>query len=392
MIRREAAGEPTTQFPSKRKAQRFLTHVFIVFFCCAAVCAEDVKLPDAKRTAMENVVSKFMAASQAPGVAVAAVVNGEEVWSEGFGMADLENNVPVTPQTLFRLASISKPITATAAMHLWEHGKLDIDAPIQKYCPAFPEKESPISTRQLMAHLGGIRHYKTDPAQDLETNNTKHFADPIAGGLQFFANEPLLDQPGTKFHYSTQGFSLVGCAIEGASGEKYVDYVHDNVFVPSAMTSTVWDDRFAIVPHRTRFYSKSKSGVIENSEFLDSSYKIPGGGWLSSADDMAKFEMAILADKLVKRSTRDVMWTPQHGTVPEVEEEGHRGYALGWGTGDSIGVPDVGHGGGQQGTSTFIMLAPGQRTGVVVLINLDGADSSGLATVLMKILLGTASK
>jgi serine beta-lactamase-like protein LACTB, mitochondrial len=364
----------------------------VLLLCCVAACADDAKLAPAKRTAMENAVAKFMAASQAPGVAVAVVMNGEEVWSEGFGMADLENNVPATPQTLFRLASISKPITATAAMQLWEQGKLDIEAPIQKYCPAFPQKESPIGTRQLMAHLGGIRHYKTDPAQDLETNNTKHFDDPIAGGMQFFANEPLLHKPGTKFQYSTQGFTLVGCAVEGASGKKYVDYVHDNIFLPAGMKSTVWDDRFAIVPHRTRFYSKSKSGTIQNSEFLDSSYKIPGGGWLSSADDMARFEIAILGDKLVKRSTREVMWTPQKGTVPDVAEEGHNGYALGWGTGDSLGVPDVGHGGGQQGTSTFIMLAPQQRVGIVVLINLDGADSSGLATDLMKILLGTEGK
>jgi CubicO group peptidase (beta-lactamase class C family) len=315
------------------------------------------------------------------------VVNGEEVWSEGFGMADLENSVPVTPQTLFRLASISKPITATAAMHLWELGKLDIESPIQKYCPAFPQKESPITTRQLMAHLGGIRHYKSDPKEDLETNNTKHFDDPIAGGIQFFANDPLVDKPGTKFHYSTQGFTLVGCAIEGVSGKKYVDYVHDNIFVPAGMINTQWDDRFRIIPHRTRFYSKTKSGEIQNSEFLDSSYKIPGGGWLSSADDMASFEVAILADKLVKRSTRGAMWTPQHAATPEVADEGHRGYALGWGVGNAAGVPDVGHGGGQQGTSTFIMLAPDQKAGVVVLINLDGADSSALATDLIKILL-----
>jgi CubicO group peptidase (beta-lactamase class C family) len=375
-----------------RGTQKVLAQILVVFLCCALTRAEDAKLPAAKRTAIENVISKFMSANSVPGIAAAAVVNGEEVWSEGFGMADLENSVPVTQQTLFRLASISKPITATAAMHLWEQGKMDIEAPIQKYCPAFPEKGSPITTRQLMAHLGGIRHYKPDPKEDLEVNNTKHFDDPIAGGIQFFANDPLVDEPGTKFHYSTQGFTLVGCAIEGASGKKYVDYVHDNIFVPAGMTNTRWDDRFSIIPHRTRFYSKAKSGEIQNSEFLDSSYKIPGGGWLSSADDMASFEVAILADKLVKRSTRDAMWTPQHGATPEVADEGHSGYGLGWGMGNSAGVPDVGHGGGQQGTSTFIMLAPKQKAGVVVLINLDGVDSSALATDLIKILLGTESK
>ncbi len=357
-----------------------------------AVFAQDATLPASKRTLLENTISKFMAANSAPGISAAVVLNGQEVWSEGFGMADLENSVPVTPQTLFRLASISKPITATAAMQLWEQGKLDIEAPIQKYCPAFPQKEFSISTRQLMSHLGGIRHYRPDPKDDVEWNNTKHFDDPVAGGIQFFANDPLIAKPGTKFHYSTQGFTLVGCAIEGASGKKYLDYVQENIFKPAGMASTRWDDRFAVIPHRTRFYSKSKSGVVQNSEFLDSSYKIPGGGWLSSADDMAAFEVAILADRLVKRSTRDSMWTPQHASVPDIAEEKHRNYALGWGVGDSAGVPDVGHGGGQQGTSTFIMLAPQQKAGVVVLINMDGVDSSALATDLMKILLGTGNK
>jgi CubicO group peptidase (beta-lactamase class C family) len=129
-----------------------------------------------------------------------------------------------------------------------------------------------------------------------------------------------------------------------------------------------------------------------NADFLDASYKIPGGGWLSSADDMASFEVAILRDALLKRATRDVMWTPQQPSTPGMAGEGHRSYALGWGTGDSSGVPDVGHGGGQQGTSTFIMLAPAQQMGVVVLINMDDIDASALAAGLMKQLLGQTAK
>jgi len=131
---------------------------------------------------------------------------------------------------------------------------------------------------------------------------------------------------------------------------------------------------------------------VINADLLDASYKIPGGGWLSSADDMANFEVAILADRLMKRATRDAMWTPQQPTTPQVAEEGHSTYALGWGAGITAGVPDVGHGGGQQGTSTFIMLAPDQRAGVVVLINMDGVDASALATDLMKILIGNPQK
>ena len=355
---------------------------FALLVCvCAGATSAQHKLDDGRRTKLESAVSKFMAQSSVPGISVAIVEDGEEIWSEGFGMADLENFVPATPKTLFRLASISKSLTATGALQLWERGKLDLDAPVQKYCPAFPQKPSPITTRQVLAHLGGIRHYKSDSQEDAEVGNTKHFADPITAGLDFFKNDPLVALPGTKFSYSTQGFTLVGCVMEGAS-EKYADFMLKNVFRPARMMDTQPDDRLAIVPHRTRFYHKDDSGHVVNAEFLDSSYKLPGGGWLSSADDMARFEAAILSDKLMKRTTREQMWTPQKLTNGTQSD-----YALGWGTGKSLGVFDVGHGGGQQGTSTYFMIVPERRDGLVVLANMDGADVSALAFELMKIVL-----
>ena len=353
--------------------------------------AKSAKLSEKQRSEAESAVSEFKAANSVPGVAVAFVLNGEEIWSEGFGMADLENKVTVTPETLFRLGSISKPITAIAAMQLWEQGKLDLDAPIQQYCPQFPVKEWPITTRELLGHLGGIRHYRSDADGDPEVSNTRHFDDPISGGIQFFANDPLVAKPGTKFNYSTQGFTLVGCAIEGATHGKYVDYVQSHVLAPAGMTETSWDDRFAIIPHRTRFYSK-KDGKVRNADFLDSSYKIPGGGWLSSADDMARFEIAVLRDKLMKRSTRDVMWTPQRPSEPPASSGKARGYALGWGVEEVAGLHYVGHGGGQQGTSTFFTVVPELNAGVVVLTNMDEVDAPALASDLMKILLEIAAQ
>jgi len=351
------------------------------------VSAQDAKLSPEKHAQVESAIAKFMSANSVPGVSAAIVENGQYEWSQGYGMADLENFVPATARTMYRLASLSKPLTATAAMQLWERGKLNLDAPVQNYCPTFPQKEWPITTRQVLGHLGGIRHYRTDSQDDPEVGNTKHFADGIAAGLKFFANDPLLVKPGIKFSYSTQGFTLAGCAIEGASGEKYVEFLRKNVFIPAGMTNTVADDRYAIVPLRTRFYHKDKSGRVVNAEFLDSSYKIPGGGWLSSAEDMARFEVAILGDQLIHRATRDVMWTPQ-----KTADGSKNDYALGWGTGKELGVADVGHGGGQQGTSTFIMLVPERRAGVVVLSNMDSVDVSSLSAELMKIILGIPVK
>ena len=264
-----------------------------------------------KQARIENAISKFMTESHTPGVSAAVVQDGELVWSAGFGMADLENSVPATSNTLYRLGSISKPLTATAAMALWERGRLDLDSPVQKHCPAFPQKPWPVTTRQLLANLGGIRSYNV-PEQpysvsqsDPEVGNTRHFDNGIEGGLKFFANDPLVAQPGTHFNYSTHGYTVAGCAIEGASSQKYADAVREAVLNPAGMLQTRPDERFAIVPFRTRFYSKDQSGAVINAEFLDASYKVPGGGWLSSAPDMARFEAAIMNNRLLKSATRD---------------------------------------------------------------------------------------
>jgi serine beta-lactamase-like protein LACTB len=369
-------------------------HLAIVVALCSAVSArcvaQDSKLAPEKRAQIEATISKFMASTHVPGLSVAVVENGKYEWAQGFGFADLENNVPASEHTLYRLGSISKPLTATAALQLWERGKLDLDAPVQKYCPAFPQKPWPISTRQVLGHLGGIRHYKSGENQeDLEGGNTKHFDDPITAGLNFFKDDPLVAQPGTSFHYSTQGYTLVGCVIEGASGAKYLDFMRQNVFRPANMEQTRADDRFAIIPYRTRFYEKKGSGAVLNSDFLDSSYKVPGGGWLSSAEDMARFEVAILSDKLIRRATRDLMWTPLKPSNGSPDR-----YALGWGWGErnEHEVAGVGHTGGQQGTSTAFVVAPDQRAGVVVLTNLEDQDAGTLAREILNILSAASEK
>lgn len=364
--------------------------LFLLAIPSQCAFAQQPKLSPQKQAEIEAAVSRFLATTHTPGVSVAVVENGQYEWAEGFGFADLENNVPASDHTLYRLGSISKSLTATAALQLWERGKLDLDVPVQKYCPAFPQKPWPISTRQVLGHIGGIRHYKAEQQKaeqqnDPEGGNTKHFDDPIQAGLNFFKDDPLVAQPGTSFHYSTQGYTLVGCVMEGASGAKYLDFMRDNVFVPAGMEQTQADNRFAIIPYRTRFYQKEDSGAVQNADFLDSSYKIPGGGWLSSAEDMARFEVAILNDKLLRRSTRDLMWTP---LKPSDGKE--NSYALGWGWGDDAAIRTVGVNGGQQGTSTAFALAPEQRAGVVVLSNMEDQPAADLAHEILKIVAGIA--
>jgi CubicO group peptidase (beta-lactamase class C family) len=367
--------------------QYLVLRLFVALLvAAAAVSAQQKSLSPEKRLEIEKAVLSFMSANSVPGIGAAVVFDGEPVWSAGFGMADLEDSAPATSATLFRLGSLSKPITATAILQLWERGKLDLDAPVQKYCPAFPQKEWPITSRELLGHLGGIRHYNADGKGDIPEDSARHFAS-MEESLRIFAADLLVAKPGTEFHYSTYGYTLLGCVLEGAASQKYVDYVRENIFKAAGMAQTQADDFFAVIPHRTRWYHKDKSGIVRNAGVLDSSYKIPGGGLISSADDMAQFEAAILADKLLKRTTRDVMWT----ILKPIEGKPSR-YALGWFVAEKFGLRTAGHTGGQQGTDTTFLMAPERRAGVVVLANMDNVNTSLLADEILQIVLDLKDK
>ena len=374
--------------PATGKSFRIPVLFSLVFFLAAAasLAAQQKVLAPEKRGEIEKAASRFLSANSVPGIAVAVVLEGEPAWSAGFGMADLENSSPATSSTLFRLGSISKPLTATAILQLWERGKLDLDAPVQKYCPAFPKKEWPINPRELLGHLGGIRHYNDDGKGDIPEDSARHFAN-MEESLQIFASDPLVAKPGTKFNYSTYGYTLLGCVLEGAASQKYVDFVRENVFQPAGMDHTQADDFFAVIPHRTRWYHKDKSGAVRNAGVLDSSYKIPGGGLISSADDMARFEAAIIADRLLQRATRELMWTSLKTADGKLTT-----YGLGWGLAEKYGVRLAAHSGSQQGTSTAFIVVPERRAGVVVLANMDGVDANLLADEILKIVLDLKEK
>ncbi len=349
--------------------------------------AQKAELSAAKRTQIEAAVTKFMAETHVPGLSVAVVENGEYEWAAGFGLADVENNAPRQRTHAFPPGiDLQVAHGHGRACNSVERGQLDLDAPVQKYCPAFPEKQSPITTREVMGHLAGIRHYKSESQDDPEVGNTKHFDDPIQAGLDFSRTILWSQTPERQFHYSTQGYTLVGCAIEGASGAKYVDFVRKNVFAPPAWTARKPTIASPSFPSAPASISQTESGTVQNTDLLDSSYKIPGGGWLSSADDMAKFEVAILNDKLIKRTTRDLMWTPLKPSDGSKDN-----YALGWGSWTENGIAAVGHSGGQQGTSTQFIIAPALRAGVVVLTNMEDAGPNKLAWEILEVLAGTAA-
>jgi serine beta-lactamase-like protein LACTB, mitochondrial len=334
-----------------------------------ATNAAAAAIPKSKIAAIERLVKAFIATNQIPGLSIAVVVDGKTEWTKAYGFADLENSVPVTPSTLYRSASIGKTITATAAMQLVEQKKLDLDADIRDYCPAFPAKPWRVTPWNLLTHTSGIRHYG-GPHDKEESFSTTHYAS-VADALAPFKDNPLLFEPGTKWQYSTYGFDVLGCVIEGAAKTPFLTYMRDQVWRPAHMDATRDDDPSPIVPRRAAKYTRV-NGHLQNAPAVDMSNRMPAGGYLTSAVDLGRFIEALLANRLVGASSFERMTTPAKLTTGEVIP-----YGLGWGVETEEWHNDryVYHGGSSPGASGFLVVMPKHRFGVVYLTNLE--DLSG---------------
>ena len=303
-----------------------------------------------------------------PGLSVAVGVDGEIVWAEGFGWADLENRVPVWPSTRFRIASISKSLTAGAVGKLMEEGKLDLDAPVQAYVPSFPEKAWPVTTRLLGGHLGGIRHYR-----NREFESLVHYEN-VVDALAIFADDPLIHEPGTAYEYSTYGWNLISAVVQAAAGEPFLDYMRRVVFEPTGMKETVAEHVDSLIYHRSRAYQQSPDGRIVNAPFVDNSNKWSGGGFLSTASDLVRYGFAYLGGDFLKPETIDVLWTSQ------LTRDGERtGYGIGWRENLEEGRRVISHTGGAVGGTTVLVIYPAEGVVIAVLTNIQGASQTGNA-------------
>ena len=302
-------------------------------------------------------------AGKIPGLQVAVAVGGKLVWSEAFGYADVAREVPVTAETQFRIGSVSKPLTAAAVALLYEQGKLDLDAPVQRYVPSFPDKGYPITTRQLAGHLAGIRHYRGD-----EFLLNRHF-DTVLEGLAIFQGDSLLFPPGTKFSYSSYGWNLISAVVEGAAGQDFLTYVSRNVLRPLGLTHTAPDRVDSLIPNRTRFYERGADSGFVPAPPVDNSYKWAGGGFLSTAEDLVRFGSALLEPGFLKAATLELLFTSQKTTAGEPT-----GYGVGWFVAtDGRGHRWVSHGGSSVGGTTAFGVDRDSRIVIAITSNLTGA-------------------
>jgi len=310
-----------------------------------------------------------------PGLSVAVGVGGELVWAEGFGWADLENQVRVTPETRFRIGSASKALTSAAVGLLLEKGRLKLDDEIQTYVPAFPKKQWPVTLRQLMGHVAGINRDEGDE-EDVFTR-----CERTIDGMQRFKDAPLRFEPGTQYYYSNYGWVLVSAAVEAAAGEPFPRFMRTQVFEPLGMDDTRAEDTTGsnrAAQYFPRFAADTRYGPQSPDE-LDYSCFSGSSAFLSTPTDLVRFMTALNSGKLLQPETVQLLQTPQRLSSGQETT-----YGLGWDL-ETVALsgeqtPAIGYDGElRDGMVASLMTLPKQRVVVAVTSNTSFAGTASIA-------------
>jgi serine beta-lactamase-like protein LACTB, mitochondrial len=306
-----------------------------------------------------------------PGLSVAVAVEGAMVWVEGFGYADVDH-APVTPLTRFRLGALSKPLTATAAALLYERGRLDLDAPVQRYVPAYPHKQWTVTTRQLMGDVAGVHRIRGDNNDAMPVEHCESLDEAVA----MLKDEPLLFEPGTEHRYSIWGWVLVSAAVEGAAGESLSRFMLRQVFEPLAMERTSVAETEGldeVASYNLGSVLGARLGIKKASLQPDYSCVAGGGAFLSTPSDLVRFGSAMLKPGLLKASTIAAFQTPTR-----LASGASTTYALGWtvGTMQLAGKPArmVSHRGSPRGGSVSLLIFPDLGLTVAAAANVSSAS------------------
>lgn len=305
---------------------------------------------------VEKRLENLVAANKVPGLSVAIYQKDVLDWQAGFGFSNIEDRTPVyPPDTIFRAASVSKPITACALAVMISEGLIDLDASFYDYVPDFPRKKHDFSIRQLAAHTAGIRGYK---GKEYALNKPY----TIRESLEVFQEDPLLFKPGTQFHYNSFGYVLLSLAMEEASGIPFEVYTREKVLIPLGMNNTIpeqpptTNEKRTTTNQQATFYTRLRSG-FRKAIAVDNRYKLAGGGYLTTVNDMTSLGKAVL-HKSFYPETLDVFLKPQ-----KIMEKSTY-YGLGWEVSeDAQGRPFYGHIGNQVGGYSYFRIYP--ETGLI---------------------------
>lgn len=311
-------------------------------------------------------VKSEMQMQQIPGVAVGVIRNGVLILAKGYGLANVEHQVPVTPDTIFQSGSMGKQFTATAIMMLVEEGKLSLDDSIAKYFSGAPADWQKVTVRHLLTHTGGMTDYPSD------FNFRRDYTEDEL--LERIKAVPLAFQPGEKWSYSNLGYVTLGILIKKVSGQFYGNFLRDRVFKPLGMTTARVISEEDIVPNRSAGY-RLVQGKLKNQNWVAPSLNTTADGALYlTVRDMAKWDAALYTEKLIKRESLEQMWTPvklNDGTTSP--------YGFGWGLNTVRGHRVVEHGGAWQGFKSQISRYVNDKLTVVVFANLSRAVQGRIA-------------
>jgi CubicO group peptidase (beta-lactamase class C family) len=304
----------------------------------------------------EEFVKKQMETDRIPGLSI-GFIKDDFTWAKGFGVADLEHKTPATAETVYRLASVTKPMTAMAVLQLVEKGKINLDAEVQTYVPFYPKQKWPVTIRQLLGHLGGGQ---TGSGLGAERKS-------VRAVVELIAKQELQAEPGTKFIYTTSGYNLLGAAVEGASGESFDEYMRNHIWLPLGMKDTRMDNPREVVPNRARGY-ELVDGRIRNAEFVDVSTRFGGGGASGTVKDLLRFAGGIKSGKVLSKETVNLMYTPmadREGRFTSYQAGGWD-FGMGWLLFPINGRFAAHHDGGQKGTQTELLRVPAENLTTVL--------------------------
>lgn len=354
-----------------------VTLVFIIVGCSTNNSPYQNAIAESNR-----LLDSLRQAEKIPGIDAAISIDGKIVWSEGFGFADLENQVNVKPgETRFRIGSVSKPLTAAALGKLIDQGKIELSEQVQKYVPYFPLKKYPISVKQIGGHLAGIRHYRDD-----EFYNIDHYTS-VKSSLKIFENDTLLFEPGTDYSYSSYGFNLLSAVIEGASGKPFLPFIEKEVFTALDMSNTSPDKNDSIILNRSSFYELDSLERVINAPYVDNSYKWAGGGFISTTTDLIKFGQAHMKPGFLSAETLKTFTTSQ-----VLANRDSTGYGIGWARIDKNGLTGFGHTGGSVGGITDLRIYPDEGLVLVFLSNSSNTKYANVGDRIVKLFLEAKPK
>lgn len=315
---------------------------------------------------IDSAAQDWVAKRVVPGVSIAVSRGGETVYAKAFGQADLELGVPVRPETVFEIGSITKQFTAAAILQLAEQGQLTLDDPLSKYFPDWPAPGRTATITQLLNHTSGIKSYTSVEAwRSLMALPLSH--DSI---VALFEHEPADFPPGADWRYDNSGYYLLGLIIEKVTGQPYGSYVAEHLFQPVGLTSTRYCGSNAIVPHRAAPYSRGPDSSFVNAAPIYVDQAFAAGGICSTAGDLLAWTRALQSGQVVKPASYQAMTTP----IPLPSGKPQR-YGFGLGLSELAGHRGVGHGGGINGFSSMLMSYPDDGVIIAVLVNLDGGTA-----------------